>query len=236
MNANNPKLNADFAGRILVRLSTHAGRVTAVDIDSTRPGGVTQVFAGRAPDDVVGMLGLIFSLCSTAQTIAGLTAVEAARGLTIAAEHTAARDLLRQAEMLTQTAMRVLMDWPRLLGLPPAAATVRAALTAQTGLEADLYRGANWKVPGSIEMTPDVEGVRATALLAGTRRVRPCLMTTATTLLALLPVLTATGRGADVLIPMAIPSFGGMLVEVVTMLVVPILYCWREERRVRAQS
>jgi Cu(I)/Ag(I) efflux system membrane protein CusA/SilA len=30
---------------------------------------------------------------------------------------------------------------------------------------------------------------------------------------------------------MAIPVFGGMLIEVVTMLVVPVLYCWIRERR-----
>jgi Cu(I)/Ag(I) efflux system membrane protein CusA/SilA len=66
---------------------------------------------------------------------------------------------------------------------------------------------------------------------AGQRRVRPCLMTTATTLLALLPILTSTGRGSDVMIPMAIPCFGGMLVEVITMLIVPVLFAWSSERR-----
>ena len=58
-------------------------------------------------------------------------------------------------------------------------------------------------------------------------------MTTATTLLALLPVLTSTGRGSDIMAPMAIPSFGGMAIEVITMLVVPVLYCWRQERKIR---
>ena len=58
-------------------------------------------------------------------------------------------------------------------------------------------------------------------------------MTTATTLLALLPVLTSTGRGADVMVPMAIPSFGGMAIELVTMFVVPTLYCAAAEWRHR---
>ena len=77
--------------------------------------------------------------------------------------------------------------------------------------------------------------VRALVIEAGTRRVRPCLMTTATTILALLPVLTSTGRGSDIMVPMAIPSFGGMLIEVVTMLVVPVLYCWRQERKLQGR-
>ena len=44
-------------------------------------------------------------------------------------------------------------------------------------------------------------------------------------------VRTSTGRGSDIMVPMAIPSFGGMLIEVVTMLVVPVLYCWIQESR-----
>jgi len=55
--------------------------------------------------------------------------------------------------------------------------------------------------------------------------------TTATTILALIPVLTSTGRGADIMVPMAIPSFGGMVIEVLTMLVVPVLYCMVKEIR-----
>ncbi|YCM44603.1 efflux RND transporter permease subunit [Verrucomicrobiaceae bacterium 227] len=71
--------------------------------------------------------------------------------------------------------------------------------------------------------------MRQAALEAGKRRVRPCLMTTATTLLALLPVLTSTGRGSDLMVPMAIPIFGGMLIELLTMFVVPVLFCLMKE-------
>jgi copper/silver efflux system protein len=74
--------------------------------------------------------------------------------------------------------------------------------------------------------------VRKAVLEAGLRRVRPCLMTTATTLLALLPVLTSVGRGSDIMIPMAIPSFGGMVVALITLFIVPVLYSWNEERKI----
>lgn len=73
---------------------------------------------------------------------------------------------------------------------------------------------------------------REAVLQAGKRRIKPALMTTATTLLALLPVLTSRGRGSDIMVPMAIPSFGGMLVAVLTVLVVPVLYCAVVERDV----
>jgi len=75
--------------------------------------------------------------------------------------------------------------------------------------------------------------VREAVIQAGARRVRPCLMTTATTILALIPILTSTGRGSDIMVPMAIPSVGGMTIEVLTMLVVPVLYCWVQEVRLR---
>lgn len=73
------------------------------------------------------------------------------------------------------------------------------------------------------------EQVRALTVEAGLRRVRPCLMTTATTILALLPVITSRGRGADIMMPLALPSVGGMLVELVTLFVVPVLFCALEE-------
>ncbi len=76
--------------------------------------------------------------------------------------------------------------------------------------------------------------IRASVVEAGEKRIRPCLMTTATTLLALLPVLTSTGRGSDIMIPMAIPSFGGMLIALITLFVVPVLYSWKHEMKVES--
>ena len=82
----------------------------------------------------------------------------------------------------------------------------------------------------------DAAGVREAVVEAGKQRIRPCLMTTATTVLALLPVLSSTGRGSDVMVPMAIPSVGGMLVAVVTILVVPVLVDFLESRRLQSQD
>jgi Cu(I)/Ag(I) efflux system membrane protein CusA/SilA len=73
--------------------------------------------------------------------------------------------------------------------------------------------------------------IRSATIEAGKRRIRPALMTAATTLLALIPVLTSTGRGSDIMVPMAIPSFGGMAVVGIRVLLVPVLYCWLAERR-----
>ncbi len=73
------------------------------------------------------------------------------------------------------------------------------------------------------------EEIRQAVVEAGLRRLRPCLMTTATTLVALVPVLVSTGRGADVAKAMALPVFGGMLVEPISLILVPVVYCAFQE-------
>lgn len=80
-----------------------------------------------------------------------------------------------------------------------------------------------------------VQEVRKAVIEAGHKRVRPAMMTTATTLIALLPVLTSTGKGSDIMVPMAIPLFGGMVIAVLTMFVVPVLYSAWQEQLVRKE-
>lgn len=83
------------------------------------------------------------------------------------------------------------------------------------------------------EKPKTVKEVRTSVLHAGSKRVRPAMMTAATAIIALIPVLTATGKGADVVIPMAIPSFGGMLLQVMTMFVVPVLFSMWKEKQIK---
>jgi len=76
-----------------------------------------------------------------------------------------------------------------------------------------------------------IKELRSIVLEAGSKRVRPAMMTTATTIIALLPVLTSTGKGSDIMVPMAIPLFGGMTIAVLTMFVVPVLHSmWQENK------
>jgi Cu(I)/Ag(I) efflux system membrane protein CusA/SilA len=74
-----------------------------------------------------------------------------------------------------------------------------------------------------------VQEVREAVIAAGMKRVRPAMMTTAVAVIALLPVLTSTGKGADIMVPMSIPTFGGMIIQVMTIFVVPLFQAmWRE--------
>jgi Cu(I)/Ag(I) efflux system membrane protein CusA/SilA len=83
------------------------------------------------------------------------------------------------------------------------------------------------KQPRSIAETQEM------VMEAALARVRPLLMTTATTVIGLMPVFLATGRGSDVMQPMAIPSVGGMAVQVITFLLAPCLYCMVKEWQVK---
>ncbi len=82
-----------------------------------------------------------------------------------------------------------------------------------------------------------VTEIRAAVIDAGLKRIRPCLMTIATTVFGLLPIFWATGRGSDVMQPMAIPSVGGMAVSLITLFIVPCVFCaveewkWKRARR-----
>ncbi|WP_299781910.1 efflux RND transporter permease subunit [uncultured Formosa sp.] len=86
------------------------------------------------------------------------------------------------------------------------------------------------------ENPQDVKHIREAAVRAAEKRIRPCLMTTATTILALLPVLTSTGRGSDIMIPMSIPVFGGMIIDITSYFIVPVLYSWKQEYMIKVKQ
>jgi Cu(I)/Ag(I) efflux system membrane protein CusA/SilA len=86
------------------------------------------------------------------------------------------------------------------------------------------------------EKPKSIKAIRESILLAGTKRVRPAMMTAAVAIVALIPVLASTGKGSDIMVPMAIPTFGGMLIQVITMFVVPVLYCWWQEGLVKNEK
>jgi len=81
-----------------------------------------------------------------------------------------------------------------------------------------------------------IESIRKSVVNGGRLRIRAAVMTSATTILALLPVLTSTGKGSDIMVPMAIPTFGGMVIASFTWFVVPILYCWGAEMKYKIHS
>ena len=62
-------------------------------------------------------------------------------------------------------------------------------------------------------------------IIAGKSRLRPVLMTTLTTLLAMLPLAISQGEGADMWRPMGVAIIGGLLFStMVTLIFVPVMY------------
>ena len=78
-----------------------------------------------------------------------------------------------------------------------------------------------------------IKDVRDATVQAGLKRIRPAIMTSATTILALIPILLSTGRGSDVMKPMAIPTVGGMTVVLIAIFIVPCCYCSLMEFKLR---
>lgn len=71
---------------------------------------------------------------------------------------------------------------------------------------------------------------------AGCRRIRPLVMTTITTVIALLPVMWSTGQGSEVMKPMAIPTLGGMTVELISLFVVPVIFSFIYEKKIASKE
>jgi len=68
-------------------------------------------------------------------------------------------------------------------------------------------------------------------------RLRPKVMTVATIIAGLLPILWSTRTGAEVMKPIAAPVIGGMLSSLVGILIVtPVIFCWLRERELKKAS
>jgi len=146
--------SVDFGGTIRLRLHVSGERVSGVECISTRPPDTARMFLGRAPEDVINQIGTVYALCGRAQTIAALKAQENACEIELSPSQNIARDILRLAEMLTQTAMRLCLHWPKVLELPVEPALVRRCLAAEKVLESDILGGPDWKRVGCCSISP----------------------------------------------------------------------------------
>jgi len=82
-----------------------------------------------------------------------------------------------------------------------------------------------------------IEGIRSLVIEGGLLRVRPAMMTTATTIIALMPVMLSTGTGSEIMKPMASPTVGGLVTATLSNLIlVPVLYCWIKEKQLGKQG
>jgi len=105
-------------------------------------------------------------------------------------------------------------------------------LAAQTGIVMILYIDNAYlrrKREGRIR---DLDDIMRAHMEGTVQRVRPKLMTVATMLAGLVPLLWATGSGAEVMKRMAAPMVGGLVTSaLLTLEIIPVVYTyWRQEQ------
>jgi copper/silver efflux system protein len=88
------------------------------------------------------------------------------------------------------------------------------------------------KTAGGVPLTRERlhQAVMEGALL----RLRPKLMTVATVVAGLLPIMWSARVGAEVMKPLAAPVLGGMVSSLIHVLIVtPVIFTWLRERELR---
>jgi Cu(I)/Ag(I) efflux system membrane protein CusA/SilA len=77
------------------------------------------------------------------------------------------------------------------------------------------------------------ETLRQAVVEGALLRLRPKVMTVATVIAGLLPIMWSTKTGAEVMKPLATPVLGGMVSSLLHVLIVtPVIFTWLREREI----
>ena len=106
-------------GRLTVSMQLTDGGVKEVTIVSSRQVGASRVLEEKTMREALTLLPLIFSVCGTAQAVAGARACESALGRTASPDAEALREKLVAVEILREHLWRIFLDWPRFSGDSP---------------------------------------------------------------------------------------------------------------------
>jgi hypothetical protein len=102
-------------GRIDIRLAVARHRVSGVTIHSSRPLGISRVFVGKSPEELLKQMPLLYSVCGVAQSTAAWRACQQALGEPESGLLARAHDVLVGCETLREHWMRIQLGWPALL-------------------------------------------------------------------------------------------------------------------------
>jgi hypothetical protein len=138
-----------------ITLHLQEGRVRQVEIGSNRLVRASDMLNGRPPAQVLALLPTLYSLCGTAQGLAGLEAVEDAAGIRVPPAQRMARHALGLVEILAEHAASVLRDWPGLLGEAPDPAAIKPLRPLIVAARKALYPDGDWAALGGGRLTPD---------------------------------------------------------------------------------
>jgi hypothetical protein len=154
----------DLSGRLQIHLHRRPEGL-AVDIASSRLVGASRVFIGKSSAETAAILPSLFSVCTTAQAAACVSACEVALGQTPSATLARARGLLVDVETAREHLWRLLLDWPGFLGEGPRGPAMARGMGACGQLRAALAAGGDPLMLGTPSLQPDLAAA-AVALAA----------------------------------------------------------------------
>lgn len=133
-------------GRLLLEVGWNGKQVSAATVRSTRPVDACRVLEGKAAEDALRLVPMLFSVCARAQAVAAAAACEAAAGVAASLPLRRQRERGIAAECLQEYAWRLLIDLPKLLGetpRPDELGQLRMRL-ARAGGDADWHAAATF--------------------------------------------------------------------------------------------
>ncbi|MDV7338306.1 nickel-dependent hydrogenase large subunit [Terasakiella sp. A23] len=157
------------AEKISLHLHLDEGMVSEVDIRSDRTAMAARMLEQKSTAKATALLPLLFSLCGTSQLQAGLMAIEEATGVSPSPAHIAARKLLINAETVSETAMCLLVNWPKLAGLSDGLADVRDIRDLCTSFKIHLFEGGQNDRIGGAPLQVDMKSLRSHMIMLRAR-------------------------------------------------------------------
>lgn len=139
-------------GALTVRLELDGSRVSSVRLASTRRTDVAKILTGLPVERALALVPSLFSICASAQAVAGLEACEAALGVRVDEANRALRRALVALEAIDNHAFQCLVEWPRVVSLGPDVTSFRAVRSACQGLRVGLIGARPWARVGGVEL------------------------------------------------------------------------------------
>jgi Cu(I)/Ag(I) efflux system membrane protein CusA/SilA len=109
-----------------------------------------------------------------------------------------------------------------------------AGLATETGIVMLVYLDEVFRRRTADGQMTSLSHLHAAIVEGAVERVRPKIMTVATTLIGLLPIMYGTGAGSQIMKRIAAPMVGGLLTSaVMTLIIIPVIYHFWRSRTIK---
>src|SRR5207248_6246131 len=105
-------------------------------------------------------------------------------------------------------------------------------MATETGIIMLVYLREAIEKRGGLEKIQSLDELRQSVIEGAVHRLRPKLLTEGVAIIAIAPMLWATGVGAEIIAPMAVPVLGGLLIsDEVVDIFLPVRFYWVRRAR-----